>query len=45
MSDTLRNELLLYLGELLYDLGKEYDCAEREKIATKIAAVNTLLDN
>lgn len=44
MTETLKNELCNYLGQLMYELETEVEESERDKIKARIKAVNILLD-
>ena len=44
MNDQLKNELLSYYGELLYDFEHSNDYFDKCKISEKINAINTLLE-
>ena len=44
MTDTLKEELCLYLGQLMYYHQNEGDWILKDKLAEKINAVNKLLD-
>jgi hypothetical protein len=44
MTETLKNELCNYLGQLMYELENEVEESERDKIRPKIKAVKILLD-
>ena len=44
MTDILKDELCLYLGQLMYHHQNECDWILKDKICEKINAVNTLLD-
>jgi hypothetical protein len=43
MNETLKNELLNYLGELKCDYEKNFDWYVKDGIAKKIKAVNAIL--
>jgi hypothetical protein len=44
MTNILKDELCLYLGQLMYYHQNEGDWIKKDKIAEKINAVNKLLD-
>lgn len=44
MNDVLKSELCSYLGELMHKRESSFDWIEREILASKINAINVLLD-
>ena len=44
MTETLKDELLLYLGELMYDYDNINDYSNKIEIGSKISLINKLLE-